>query len=415
MTEIKFLGGCEEVGKLGMLIDTGAEKFVWEYGIKVQGNEKPINPGINLDGVFVSHAHLDHSGLVPELYRMGYDGPVYCEPTTSELIGILLRDSLKIQKREGGLLDFTQHDIKRLERSIRFLRIGEKEDFSVSSVSFHNAGHIPGSVMPLLETKGKRILFTGDVKFAETQLMEGAQRNFKDIDLLISESTYSYTNHPNRKTLEDSMRKIVQETVYGGGVCVIPAFAVGRTQEMLLVLEGLGVPIYMDGMGVRVTEAMLRHPKSLKDYKRLKDAFSKARKVNTERERERITESPCAIITTAGMLNGGPVVNYISQLYERPDCSLVMTGYQVPGTAGRTLLDTGKFVHEDLEVKPRMKMEFLDFSAHTDHDHLLDFYRKVRPKKIVLVHGEKSGEFANELRKMGFDAEAPKNGESIRF
>lgn len=414
MIEIRFLGGCREVGKMGILIDTGTEKFLWEYGVNVQTNERPIQPSLNLDGVFVSHAHLDHSGMLPQLYRLGYEGSLYSDPTTLDLLSILLRDSIKIQKRSGEPLDFMLGDVKKLERSTRFLRPNEKEDFTTSSVSFHNAGHIPGSVMPLLESGGKRILFTGDVKFTDTQLMKGAQTNFKDIDVLISESTYSYTNHPDRKSLEDSLKKIVQETVYGGGICVIPAFAVGRTQELLLILHELGIPIYVDGMGIRAAEAMLRHPKSVKDHKKLEKAFSYARKVRNARERDRIIESPCVILTTAGMLNGGPVVHYISRLYERPDCSLVLTGFQVPGTAGRALLDTGKFTNGEIDVRPKMRMEFLDFSAHTDHDHLIEFYKKVRPKKILLIHGEKTEGFVKELQKLGFDAQAPKNGETFR-
>ena len=413
--EIRFLGGCREVGRMGMLVDTGTEKFLWEYGINVENWGKPIQPEINFDGVFVSHAHLDHSGLLPQLYRQGYEGMFYCEPATLDLLSILLRDSLKLQKRECGNLDYFMDDVKHLERNTSFLKTGETQDFTLSNVSFHNAGHIPGSASTLLESRGKRVLFTGDIKFQGTQLMNGADTDFENIDVLISESTYSYTNHPDRKGIENALKKTVQETVYGGGVCLIPAFSVGRTQELLLILSDLGVPIYIDGMGVRATEAILRHPGSIKDYRRLSTAFSHAHKVTRGSERERIIEKPCAIITTAGMLNGGPIVSYISKLYDRQDCSLVMTGFQVPGTAGRNLLDTGKFVNGEIDVKPRMRMEFLDFSAHTDHDHLIEFYRKVRPKKIILVHGEKTEAFAEELKGMGFDAYAPKNGETLKI
>jgi putative mRNA 3-end processing factor len=306
-------------------------------------------------------------------------------------------------------------DIKHLERNAQFLKAGETQDFTMSSVSFHRAGHIPGSATTLLESRGKRILFTGDIKFLDTKLMAGADTDFKDIDVLISEATYSYTNHPERGAIENALKKIVQETIYGGGVCLVPAFAVGRAQELLLILHELGVPLYIDGMGLRATEAILRHPKSVKDHKALNKAFSHVHKVTMASERDKIIEKPCAIITTAGMLSGGPIIHYISRLYDRTDCSLVLTGYQVPGTAGRTLLDTGKFVTEDIAIKPRMRMEFLDFSAHTDHDHLIEFYRKVKPKKILLVHGEKTAEFAEELKAKGFDAEAPKNGETFKL
>ncbi len=399
---------------MGMLVDTGAEKFLWEYGINVESWGRPIQPEINFDAAFVSHAHLDHSGLLPQLYGIGYEGAICMEPATLSLLSILLRDSLKLQKRECDTLDYHAGDIRKLETNARFLKHDETEDFTLSSVSFHNAGHIPGSALTLLESRGKRILFTGDIKFLDTKLMQGADTDFKNIDLLISESTYSYKNHPDRRGIENALRKAVQETVYAGGVCVIPAFAVGRTQELLLVLQDIGVPVYIDGMGAKATEAILQHAKSIKDHKALARAFSRARRVNKRSERDRIVEKPCAILTTAGMLNGGPVIDYISRLYDRQDCSLILTGYQVPGTAGRNLVDTGRFVSGDLDVKPSMRMEFLDFSAHTDHDHLLEFFRKVRPKKIALVHGEKTVEFAQELKAKGFDAVAPQNGESIR-
>jgi putative mRNA 3-end processing factor len=414
MIELRFLGGCREVGRMGILVDTGAEKFLWEYGINVESWGKPIQPEINFDRVFVSHAHLDHSGLLPQLYNLGYGGAITADPATFDLLSILLRDSLKLQKRECDNLDFTMDDIRQLEKNAVFLKPGEKDDFTLSSVSFQSAGHIPGSATTLLESRGKRVLFTGDIKFLGTHLMNGAYTDFKDIDVLISESTYSYMNHPDRKSIEDALRKKVQETVYAGGVCIIPAFAVGRTQELLMILHDLGVPLYIDGMGARATEAILRHPKSIRDYKKLQKAFSMARKVTRASERERIIQNPCAILTTAGMLNGGPVVSYLSNLYDREDCTLILTGYQVPGTGGRKLLDTGKFVAGDLEVRPRMRIEFLDFSAHTDHDHLIEFYKKVNPRKILLVHGEKTAEFAEELKAKGFDAEAPKNGETFK-
>ncbi|MCD6590400.1 MAG: MBL fold metallo-hydrolase [Candidatus Aenigmarchaeota archaeon] len=400
---------------MGIEIDTGVEKFLWEYGVSVQTGELPLQPTTRLDAVFVTHAHLDHSAMLPHLYRIGYRGSVYGDPATFGFTSILYRDYLKLQKRFGFPLNFLIEDVKRMERNIRFLRPGESEDFTASTIRFHNAGHIPGSVMIELETHGKHILFTGDVKFIDTRLMTGAVKKFENIDVIISESTYHYTNHPDRKGLEREFRKVVCETIENGGICLIPAFAVGRTQELLLMLEDLDYPIYLDGMGIHATESVLRHPKSIRDHKKLQRAFSKAHKIRRSVERERILKKPSVIITTAGMLNGGPVVYYMERLHDREDSSIVLTGYQVEGTAGRTLLDTGRFVVNDMDIKPKMKIFFFDFSAHTDRNHLLEFYNKVCPEKILLIHGEKTDEFAKELKNMGFDAYAPSNGETFKL
>lgn len=413
MIEISFLGGAGEVGKSSFLVDTGVEKFLLDYGIEVQHGTVPKPPQTNLDGVFISHAHLDHSGQVPELFKRGYRGKIYLTRETLQLASILVRDSLKIQKRRGDPLHFSMNDIKTFERSCAFLEPGEMQEFTSSSVRYFNAGHVPGSVMTLVESKGKRLLYMGDVKFIDTELMNGGHRDFKDIDAIITDSTYSYANHPDRKNLEERLRQIVQETVYNDGIALVPSFAVGRTQEMLLVLRKLGIPIFMDGMGIKATEAILRERKSVRDPKALSEAFGRAKKVRNQKMRERVTDNPCAIITTAGMLNGGPVAHYISRLFNRKDCSLTLTGFQVPGTSGHRLLDTGRYVNEDYDLKMGMKTEFLDFSAHTDHDHLLEFFRKVSPEKLILVHGEHTEEFAKELKGEGFDAVAPKNGEKL--
>ncbi len=413
MIEISFLGGAGEVGKSSFLVDTGVEKFLLDYGIEVQHGTVPKPPQTNLDGVFISHAHLDHSGQVPELFKRGYRGKIYLTRETLQLASILIRDSLKVQKRRGDPLYFSMNEIKTFERSCAFLQPGETQEFTASSVQYFNAGHVPGSVMTLIDSKGKRLLYMGDVKFIDTELMKGGHQDFRDIDAIIVDSTYSYANHPDRKKLEERLRQVVQETVYNDGIALIPSFAVGRTQEMLLVLRKLGIPVFMDGMGIKATEAILRERKSIRDPEALSEAFGRAKKVRNQRMREMVTDNPCAIITTAGMMNGGPVAHYISRLFSRRDCSLTLTGFQVPGTAGHRLLETGRYVNEDYDLKIGMKTEFLDFSAHTDHDHLLEFFRKVSPEKLILVHGEHTGEFAKELNGEGFDAVAPKNGEKL--
>jgi putative mRNA 3-end processing factor len=414
MIEIRFLGGAGEVGKTAILVDTGVEKFLMDYGVNVQTGEIPIKPDVNLDAVLLSHAHLDHSGLLPELYRRGYNGQVFMTKATLDLSSLLLRDSLKVQKKRGEKLEFGMNEIRKMEENIAFLNNGERQDFTISNVQFFDAGHVPGSSTVLIESRGKRILYTGDIKFMDTKLMNGAFSDLKDIDVMISESTYSYMDHPDRSGLETRLREIVKTTVESGGIALIPAFAVGRTQEMLMILKDIGFPVFIDGMGIKAAECVLRHRESVRDYEGLREAFESAGKITRSAEREIVLAKPCAIITTAGMLNGGPIADYISRLWDRKDCSLTLTGYQVKGTAGRTLLETGRYRNEGLDVKPEMQVEFLDFSAHTDRNHLIKFFKKVNPGKIILVHGDKTKEFAHDVKAMGFEASAPENGESVK-
>ncbi|HDD46450.1 MAG TPA: MBL fold metallo-hydrolase [Candidatus Aenigmarchaeota archaeon] len=413
MIELHFLGGANEVGREAILVDTGVEKFLLDYGVNVQTSEAPIRPNVNLDAAFLTHAHLDHSGFFPELYKRGYTKNIYATPVTFNLTAILLRDFVKVQKRNNAMLEYLIEDIKRMEECKYYLGPGQREEFAISSVEFFHAGHIPGSVSIMI-SNSRNLLYTGDIKFIDTKLMRGASIK-NNIDVLISESTYSYTNHPNRAELEKRLKEIVRDTVENGGIALIPAFAVGRTQEILLILSELDIPVYIDGMGIRATENILMYPDTIKNANKLKKAFSKAHKIKKQREREMVLSEQAAIITTAGMLNGGPVIYYLENLYQREECSLILTGFQVPGTAGRTLLDTGIFKANGVEIKPKMRIEFLDFSAHTDHDHLLDFYNTLNPEKIILVHGDHTEEFCVELKEKGFDAVAPRNGEVLRI
>jgi len=252
------------------------------------------------------------------------------------------------------------------------------------------------------------------VKFSDTSLMKAAFSDYDDINVLIIESTYAYKNHPPRKEISDRLKDIIQSTVYGGGFVLLPSFAVGRTQEMLMVASELDFPIFLDGMGIGATRGILEHPENTKNAKLLREAFGGAHKVKSMRQRDMALDVPSVIITTAGMLSGGPVGYYIRRLFNREDCSLILNGFQIPGTPGRTLLDTGRYVHEDLDVKPRMKVEFLDFSAHCGRDEIIKFVEDVSPEKVFLVHGERSEALAQALNSMGFDTAVPKNGDVAR-
>ena len=268
--------------------------------------------------------------------------------------------------------------------------------------------------MILLETGGKRILYTGDAKFSETTLMNKADTHFKDIDALLIESTYSKKNHPERKSLGEQLRERVQEVVYNDGIALLPAFAVGRTQELLTLVWDLGFPVFVDGMGGDATRLILENPKSVRDHSLLQKAFGRAHKVKGHTERSEIVKNPCIIISTSGMLTGGPAGTYIKKLYKREDCAIILTGYQVEGTPGRSLLDSKKITIDGKEVEPKMQVSFMDFSAHAGKDELFEFIGKVNPGKVIPVHGDSIPDFVHELKSKGFNSVLAKNGDTVK-
>lgn len=412
MIKLSFLGGAGEVGRSAIILDNGIERFLLDYGIEVQHSMLPILPDVDINAILITHAHLDHSAMMPELYKRGYSGYVYATKPTFDLCSLLLPDLLKVQKKKGLSEIYLDKHINMAFRKRKIVENDSWVDIGTSTLKFIHAGHIPGSSSILIESKNKRVLYTGDIKFIDTKLMKGAKINEK-CDILISEATYAYIDHPNRKELENKLKNIVSETVLNGGICLIASFAVGRAQEMAIILKNIGVPVFIDGMAIDATQLTLKNPESVRNVKELQDAISRAGKIKNVYERRNVLKDACVIITTSGMLNGGPVSFYMRELIKNERCTLILTGYQVEGTVGRKLLDTGVYEINGIDIKPKMRIEFLDFSAHTDRTHLLKFYKKISPEKILLVHTDHGKEFKEEVKEEGFDVDSPKNGDII--
>lgn len=205
------------------------------------------------------------------------------------------------------------------------------------------------------------------------------------------------------------MVEAIRNTLAVDGVCLVAGFAVGRLDELLLVLESYGIdyPVYVDGMAKKAITIINRHKNLMKEPNALDKALKKVEYVNEERKRKKIIRQPCVILTTSGMLSGGPIVGYIKKLYDNRDCSLVLSGFQVEGTPGKVLLETGKFINKDLNLDMKMFVKRLDFSAHLGRTDLFNFVEKVNPDKVFCVHGEHTEEFASELKEKGWDATAP--------
>ncbi|MBI4181667.1 MAG: MBL fold metallo-hydrolase [Candidatus Aenigmarchaeota archaeon] len=411
MVTVTGLGGFREVGRSAILVE-GKQRFLMDYGLSVQEMDIPLPAPLPLDGVFLSHAHLDHCGIIPELYKRGYKGRVFATPATHELASLMLADALKVQKKRSLPSFYAPHDLEAYERSAKALHFGQKLTIGHAEAAFFDAGHVPGSSAILLQAEGKRILYTGDIKFSATELMPAAFDQYKNIDLLISESTYSTKDHPDRTELRKELVNHVIDVVNANGIALFPVFSIGRTQEILQVLADLDVPLTLDGMGRDATQIALKH-KACRNPAKLLKAFSKAHKVRSASDRAKALREPGAIVTTAGMLNGGPIAHYLEKLHDKENCSLYISGFQAPGTVGRILKDTGRYVSEEVNVKPKLQILFRDWSAHAGRSEILEFIRKVKPKKTLFVHGDRCEEFAFELTRMGHQALAPAIGEAV--
>ncbi|ADC65019.1 RNA-metabolising metallo-beta-lactamase [Ferroglobus placidus DSM 10642] len=403
MVAIKFLGGCREVGRSAIMVDS----IILDYGLKPSDPPEFPLDGIAPKSLILSHGHLDHVGVAPNL--MDYDPLVYMTPPTSDLSSILLKDSLNIMENPP----YTKRQLRQFESNTRF--IGYDEPFHIDGweITLFNAGHIPGSASIYME-RDVSILYTGDIRLEDTRLLEGADTSYPEIDVLIVESTYFGVEHPDRRELEKAFVESVKETLDNGGFAIIPAFAVGRTQEVAMILVKHGITPYVDGMGNEVARILERYPEYIKSAKELKKTMKKVIPVE-KGKREEILKEPAAIVTTAGMLNGGPALFYISKLYNDSRSKIILTGYQVEGTNGDKALKKGEIDLGMKTVKLKMKVEQYDFSAHADDSQLKELVKRIANRGVEVafaVHGEDPESFANWMREeLGIESYAPKNGD----
>ncbi len=410
--DLRFLGGAGEVGRSAILVD---ESLLLDFGMKTETppqfpvggfrGEEAVDP----DAVVVSHGHLDHVGAIPALLSGDSRPPIHWTPPTRDLTLRLGEDTLKLH---GGTYDcpFTETELRRVTQVSE--THGYRESFEAAgyAVTFFDAGHIPGSAHVLVDDGETRLLYSGDFHTSNQRLVAGTTAR-PEADVVICESTYSDVSHDPRGDVEERFAESVKTTIWEGGTVVVPAFAIGRTQEMLMVCEAHDIPCYVDGMGVEITEQFRRHGGFVRDADALKRASAHARIVDgRDGQRKRIAEQNVAIITTSGMLSGGPAMTYIPEIRRRPVNKIAMTGYQVEGTPGRNLLETGSAEIDGRVMPVSAQVEQYDFSAHADREGLCEFLTDYRDTKVLVNHGDRCEAFAEELAAEGFDAAAPSLG-----
>jgi putative mRNA 3-end processing factor len=406
---IRFLGGAREVGRSAILVN---DRLLLDYGM-LTGNppQFPVEAP-DPDAVVVSHGHLDHVGAIPSLLSGDRRPPIHWTPPTRELALTLARDTLKLH---GGTYDcpFTEEEVRRVTQVSETHGYRETFEAAGHEITFYNAGHIPGSAHVLVDDGDTRLFYTADFHTDDQRLVSASTAR-PDADVVICESTYSDVEHDPRHQIEERFVESVRTTVWEGGTVVVPAFAIGRTQEMLLVCAANNIDCYVDGMGKQVTKMLRRHPEFVRDGDALRRAKSNARFVTgRDGQRKRIAAQNTVIVTTSGMLSGGPAMTYIPEVRSNPTNKITLTGYQVEGTPGRSLLETGSAEIDGRVMPVSARVEWYDFSAHADRRGLMELLSEYEDTRVLINHGDRCQMFADELADDGFDASAPELGHKV--
>jgi len=416
--EFRFLGGTREIGRIGIAAKTEKTQVLLDYGIMMDHEPGfPMHvPPKELDAIILTHSHLDHSGAIP-VFHIGERKPVYGTPLTFDLSQILISDFIHLS---SYYLSFEFLELRSMMRSA--VHTGYDEPKTVGDINFQflDAGHIPGSAQVLIETQGKRVLFTGDFNTTETRLLSTANMNYGELDAIIMESTYANEDHPERKALEKEFMEEVMDIVENGGTVLVPAFSVGRSQEIACILAAyhFEYPVTIDGMAREANRIMLNYPDYVKDFRLFQNAVQASNWADGWRDRRLATKKPGVIISPAGMLKGGPAMFYVSKIGKKTHNGVFLVSYQIPGTPGRELMEKGKCVIDGKMRKVKAKVKHFDFSSHCGASELQSVVKSLKGNPTVyVVHGAEGNceRFAKWIQKeTGFNAVAPKAGDVFK-
>lgn len=419
---IKVLGGGREVGRAAYLVSDRGEKFLLDYGVNFDEEDHPQFPGhvrpIELSGISISHSHLDHIAAAPLLYITGRPRAFTTRPTM-EMGRILIRDFLKLN---AFYIDYELSDVETMSENTIYLEYGEEVEAGGFRILMTSAGHILGSSITYLTTpSGHLIMYTGDVNTIQTWTLSKAELWPLKIDTLIIESTYGSTKHPPRHLTEKKLIDSIEEVIDRNGTVLIPAFSVGRSQEIICLLQAElpHVDVYLDGMSREITSLYLRYKSFLRDPSIFEKAVENTNFIKGWQDRRKAWRKPGVIVSSAGMLKGGPSVYYLKKIGSNPRNAVFLVSYQAVGSPGHEVLETGGIEEFGIE-KLRARLQWFDLSSHAGKDGLLGIllHYKHSLKNIIIIHGEPDA--ANNLasmvkERMGNDINVfiPNNGDEI--
>ncbi len=436
------LGGFSQVGRSCMLLSTPESKILVDCGIN-PGAKHPMDsfPRLDflditldeLDAIVIGHAHLDHTGFLPALCKFGYKGPIYCTEPTLPMMNLIQLDAIKVAAAQGRTPMYSERDVKQIMKQAITLPYGTVTDISPDiKLVLANAGHILGSALCHFHIGNgdHNFVYSGDIKFGKSILFEAASWNFPRVETLLIESTYGAKEdiQPTRQEVESAFINAVNNTLADGGKVLIPIPAVGRAQEIMMVIdhymksgEMVEAPVFTEGMISEASAIHEAYPEYLARELKQKiletddNPFDSEYFTNIEhadaREEPMRDNSPCIILATSGMLEGGPVLEYFKNIAPDKKNKVLFVSYQVNGTMGRRVLDGSKQVtmlgkEGKVEVVTiNCSVEKLDgFSGHSDYNQLMSFVQRLRPKlrRVLVNHGErrKSENLAMNIRRM---------------
>jgi len=447
---ITFLGAGRQVGRSCLLLQTPQSKILLDCGINpaLKGREEfpyldaPEFKLEEIDAIILSHAHTDHSALIPYLFRMGYRGPVYMTQPTRDIAALLNLDYIGVAYKQAEKPLYSSKEIKEAVKHSICLDYHEVTDIAPDiRITFYNSGHVLGSAMVHINIGNglHNLLYTADQKFGKTRLLNPATTNFPRLETTIIEATYGGKDDvlPKREETEAFFMKIARETIENGGKVLMPELGLGHSQETLLRVEEAmrtgelpEVPVYVDGMIWDITAIHTAYPDFLNSAVRQKifqgeNPFVSPvfQRVGSPHERKKVIEGgPCLIIATSGMMVGGASVEYFKHFAENPKNLLVFSCYQGAGSLGRQIQEGNKEVMVDGErISVKMRVETLKgLSAHSGRKELLNFINSCSPraKRVITQHGEASKclDLASTIYKLTrAETAAPRNLETIRL
>ncbi len=412
-----YLGGGDEVGNVGCVFeDNKGTRMLLDYGLAPTDPPKYPNESPMIKNAVITHSHLDHLGMAPWLCS-NYGTKLHGTELTSKLSQMMWNDCYKVSRIEGYPLAWDKRDIDEAILSWETHNFNEVWHNNDWKLSLKKAGHIPGAAMLNVETESHKLLFTGDFDSRDSKLTEGAKP--VKTDVLFIEGTYGGKDHiPQEENIDNFISKIV-EVNEKGGTSLIPTFANGRTQDIVMTLhEHLpDFNVHVDGMGKHVAKLQLEHPETLRDHKELENAWKWCKKVSSKSDRKKALDADC-IVSTSGMLDGGPAIWYLNRLRNDLRNSICLTGYQAKGSGGRMLLEKGKIPIWGNNTEIGLEVNQFSFSTHAGHSEIVNFAKECQAETVVIYHTDSTiarPPLVEALEKNGHIVHSPENGKSINI